>query len=252
MRLLCVSHTATIAGAEHSLLVLLGALPDGVTAALACPEGELAHTARALGVDVRPIAGTDLSGRLHLRHTPREALRLMRSARQVAAIARDFEAGVIHANTPRAGLISLAAGRRVRVAVHVRDSLPPGRVPGLTLSVLAGFWLARAAIRLFGTTAETLTPGGRIGFLFRTVMIPALVAGPILIPFRLPRNSIELVIFPTMLMLFGALWILIGAGFNPTAARPARPSPSLTVPLIALIAVLLVFQLVLRPGIQFS
>jgi len=123
---------------------------------------------------------------------------------------------------------------------------------GLTLSVLAGFWLARAAIRLFGTTAETLTPGGRIGFLFRTVMIPALVAGPILIPFRLPRNSIELVIFPTMLMLFGALWILIGAGFNPTAARPARPSPSLTVPLIALIAVLLVFQLVLRPGIQFS
>lgn len=137
MRLLCVSHTATIAGAEHSLLVLLGALPVGVTAALACPEGELARTARALDVDVRPIAGTDLSGRLHLRHTPREALRLMRSARQVAAIARDFEADVIHANTPRAGLISLAGGPRVPVAVHVRDSLPPGRVPGLTLSVLA-------------------------------------------------------------------------------------------------------------------
>ncbi len=123
---------------------------------------------------------------------------------------------------------------------------------GLFLSVAAGFWLARAAIRLFGTAAETLTPGGRIGFLFRTVMVPALVAGPILIPFRMPRDNIELFIFPTMLMLFGALWVLIGAGFCPTAARPARPSPSLAVPLAALVVVLLVFQLVLRPGIQFS
>lgn len=123
---------------------------------------------------------------------------------------------------------------------------------GLILSVLAGLWLSRAAIRLFGTTAETLTAGSRAGFAIRTVMLPALAAGVLLIPYRMPRNSIELFIFPTVLMLFGALWIVIGAGFNPTAARPARPSPSLTVPLAALIAVLLVFQLVLRPGIQFS
>src|SRR5690348_9129899 len=123
---------------------------------------------------------------------------------------------------------------------------------GLILSVLAGFWLSRAAVRLLATTAETLTMGAKLGFLFRTVMVPALVAGPILIPFRMPRDSIEVVIFPTVLMLYGALWVLIGAGLSPTAARPARPSASLVVPLTCLIAVLLVFQLILRPGVAFS
>jgi L-malate glycosyltransferase len=137
MRLLCVSHTATIAGAEHSLLVLLRSLPETVAATLACPEGELAQAARAVGVAVRPIPGTDLSGRLHPRHTTREGMRLVRSGREVAAVARDCDADVIHANTPRAGLVTAAAGGRTPLVVHVRDALPPGRVPGLTLSVLA-------------------------------------------------------------------------------------------------------------------
>jgi len=137
MRLLCVSHTATMAGAEHSLLVLLRSLPGGVAAALACPEGELADAARALDIDVRPISGTDLSGRLHPRHSSREAARLLRSGREVRAIARDWHADVIHANTPRAGLVSAAGGGRSPLVVHVRDSLPPGWVPGLTLSALA-------------------------------------------------------------------------------------------------------------------
>lgn len=123
---------------------------------------------------------------------------------------------------------------------------------GLILTVLAGLWLSRATIKLFGTTAETLTAGSRIGFAFRTVMLPVLIAGVLIIPFRIPRDMIEVTYFPTALMLIGALCVVAGAGFNATAARPARPSPSLTVPLIALIAVLLVFQLVLRPGIQFS
>ena len=125
-------------------------------------------------------------------------------------------------------------------------------VLGLILSILAGFWLSRAALRLLATTAETLTTGAKMGFLLRTVMLPALVGGLILVPFRVPRNLIELVIFPTALMLFGALWVVLGAGLSPTAARPARPSASLVVPLACLIAVLLVFQLILRPGIAFS
>ena len=125
-------------------------------------------------------------------------------------------------------------------------------VLGLILCLLAGSWLARAGLRLLATTAETLTASSRMGFLLRTVMLPALAAGLLLIPFRFPRNLIELVIFPTALMLFGAFCVVLGGGFSPTAARPARPSPSLIVPLAALIVVLLIFQLVLRPGIAFS
>jgi hypothetical protein len=91
-----------------------------------------------------------------------------------------------------------------------------------------------------------------MGFALRTVFLPALIAGPLLIPFRAPRNAMEMVIFPTALMLFGALWVTIGAVLASTSPRPARPSPSLVVPLAALIAVLLIFQLILRPGIAFS
>ena len=123
---------------------------------------------------------------------------------------------------------------------------------GLLASVVAGFWLARAAVRLIATTSQTLTTGARMGFLFRAVLLPALIAGPLLIAFRYPRNMIELVIFPTALMLFGALWVVIGGALAPTSPQPARPSPSFVVPLACLIAVLLVFQLILRPGIAFS
>lgn len=123
---------------------------------------------------------------------------------------------------------------------------------GLIASVLAGFWLARKAIALLATTGETLNAGPRMGFLFFAVLLPALIAGALIIPFRLPRNMIEVTIFPTIVMLFGAIWVLIGGALSPTAPRPAHPAPSMAVPLAALIVVLLVFQLVLRPGIAFS
>ena len=80
----------------------------------------------------------------------------------------------------------------------------------------------------------------------------ALLAGPVLIPFRVPRNMIEMFIFPAALMLFGALLVTLGGSAAPTSPHAARPSPSLVVPLVALIAVLLVFQLILRPGVVFS
>ncbi|HEY4265586.1 MAG TPA: hypothetical protein VGM72_09725, partial [Micropepsaceae bacterium] len=123
---------------------------------------------------------------------------------------------------------------------------------GLIASVLAGFWLARKAILLLATTGETLNAGPRMGFLFFAVLLPVLIAGALIIPFRIPRDMIEVTIFPTIVMLFGAIWVLIGGALSSTAPRPAHPAPSLAVPLAALIVVLLIFQLVLRPGIAFS
>ncbi|HEY4265590.1 MAG TPA: hypothetical protein VGM72_09745, partial [Micropepsaceae bacterium] len=123
---------------------------------------------------------------------------------------------------------------------------------GLIASVLAGFWLARKAILLLATTGETLNAGPRMGFLFFAVLLPTLIAGALIIPFRMPRDMIEVTIFPTIVMLFGAIWVLIGGALSSTAPRPAHPAPSLAVPLAALIVVLLVFQIVLRPGIAFS
>ncbi|HEX4010886.1 MAG TPA: glycosyltransferase family 4 protein [Solirubrobacteraceae bacterium] len=139
IRVLYVNDTARVSGAEHSLLVLLGSLSGRVSAVVACPEGELAVAVRRLGVPVRAIPGTDLSARLHARHTVREAARAARTAAAVRSIARDAGADVVHANTPRAGLISVLArnGSGAGPVVHIRDSTPPGRLPRLATSLVA-------------------------------------------------------------------------------------------------------------------
>jgi L-malate glycosyltransferase len=139
MRVLYVNHTARVSGAEHSLLVLLGSLAGRVSAVVACPEGELAGAVRRLGVPVRAIPGTDLSARLHIRHTVHEGARAARAAVAVRSIAHDVGADVVHANTPRAGLISVLAcgGGGARPVVHIRDSTPPGWLPTLATSLVA-------------------------------------------------------------------------------------------------------------------
>ena len=109
---LYVNQTAQVSGAERSLLTLLEGLPPEAGAVLACPDGHLARAAGRLGVPVLPIPGTDASFRLHPMHTSRAALELRRSSRAVRAVVRARRPGVVHANTTRAGLISLAAHRR--------------------------------------------------------------------------------------------------------------------------------------------
>jgi hypothetical protein len=74
----------------------------------------------------------------------------------------------------------------------------------------------------------------------------------LLIPFREPRNMVEVAILPLIVMVSGILWIQFGAGFASVSAQPARPSPSLLIPFAALLLVLAFFQLLLRPGIAFS
>ncbi len=76
--------------------------------------------------------------------------------------------------------------------------------------------------------------------------LPALVSVLPLIPFREPRNIVEVAILPLIVMASGILWIQVGAGFAPIAAQPARPSPSLMIPFAALLLVLAFFQLLLR------
>jgi D-inositol-3-phosphate glycosyltransferase len=139
MRVLYVSHTSVISGAEHSLLVLLRGLPNGVEAVVACPDGELAVAVRAAGVAVDPIPGTNLSSRLHPVHTVRGLAAVLRAALAIRAVARRHGADVIHANTPRAALMCALArgGSGARPIVHVRDAFPPGRLPAMMARHLA-------------------------------------------------------------------------------------------------------------------
>lgn len=106
---------------------------------------------------------------------------------------------------------------------------------------LAGGWLARRV-------PQAGTRNSGYGQLLAGLLSVVLV-----IPFRLPRNLIEVALIPLIVNLVGLGWLILGmalargrAGHGPPEEQPAIMGPAL-----ALGGTLLLFQLVLRPGIAF-
>jgi glycosyltransferase involved in cell wall biosynthesis len=140
VKVLFASHTSRISGAEHSLLTLLGALPeDAVEPLVACPPGPLAEAVRVRGVRVATVTGAEGSLKLSLAGTPRAVGELAAEAVELRRLARRHRAEVVHANTLRAGLAATVAARLggAPAVVAVRDCLPPGRVARVTQRALA-------------------------------------------------------------------------------------------------------------------
>lgn len=137
-RVVFVNHTPRVSGAEHSLLRLISGLSAGVSPLVACPPGELADRASAVGVRWTPIPGTEGSLRLHPAHTTRAVGEFMHGAIAIRRVARDFQAQVVHANSTRAG-ISASLGRvggAPAVVVHVQDCLPSSPVARIVRRVI--------------------------------------------------------------------------------------------------------------------
>ncbi len=88
--------------------------------------------------------------------------------------------------------------------------------------------------------------------MFRIATIPALAAIPLIVAFRVPREMIEVLLPPVLVTVVG-LVALHSVGWKIEGARPAADAQSISIvyPLVAVVALLLVFQLVLRPGIAF-
>jgi L-malate glycosyltransferase len=137
LKVLYVSHTAEISGGERSLLSLLAALPDGVQALVATPDGPLASAVAELGVQTTPIAGTTGSLRLHPLHTPRALAELGVAAAQLRRTAHRHGVDVVHANSIRAGVVLGLARPPCARVVHVRDCLPASLVASATLRLIA-------------------------------------------------------------------------------------------------------------------
>lgn len=158
IRVLYVSHTSQVSGGERSLLDLLAGLPADVTPAVACPDGPLAASVRALRIPTHRLLGTEASLRLHPRHTARALAHLARSAVAVRRLSGAVAADVVHANSIRAGLVTAGARRlgAPPTVVHVRDRLPPGRASRLSLeAIVRGNDLVVANSRY---TAESMAP----------------------------------------------------------------------------------------------
>lgn len=164
MRVLYVSHTSVVSGAERSLLDLLGALPHDVQPLLAAPRGRLSQLAEQRNIATTEIRGTAGSLRVHPLHTPRALAEMALAAWQVRRAAVHHRADVVHANSIRAGIVlAFARLRSTPTIVHVRDCLPPGRVSGATLRLIAAT-ATRIVANSRYTAASVLTaaPGARI------------------------------------------------------------------------------------------
>ena len=132
---LYVNQTAQVSGAERSLLTLVRGLPPRFIPVLACPDGELRASAHSAGIATVEIPETAMSFRLHPVHTARGVAWVARTASQLRRAARAVGADLVHANTTRAGLAAALARRLGNPAtvVHIRDWVPPGRLPKAVL-----------------------------------------------------------------------------------------------------------------------
>jgi hypothetical protein len=84
------------------------------------------------------------------------------------------------------------------------------------------------------------------------IAVPALACVGLVIPFRLPRPIVEVALIPLLVNLAGIGWVVVGAAWTrPVAAEAPGQAPTIAGPLLALAVTLLLFQLVLRPGIAF-
>jgi hypothetical protein len=106
----------------------------------------------------------------------------------------------------------------------------------LVAMVPVGYWLARHVLR----------------FMPRSIFLTALLAIPLIVAFRVPRELLE-VLIPPLLSTFLGLAAVYATAWRIKGVDVIRdPEPvSIAYPLAAVIALLLVFQLILRPGIEF-
>jgi hypothetical protein len=125
------------------------------------------------------------------------------------------------------------------------------------LAALAGIppialWLTRAVLSLADEPARIASARARARFIFQVATLPALLAIPLILPFRVPRESMEVVMPPVVVTVIGIAWMQAGAR-RITGVETGGNSgvSSVAVPLGAVLALLFVFQVLLRPGVPF-
>lgn len=100
--------------------------------------------------------------------------------------------------------------------------------------------------------AESQGPRGRARTMLRYAVLPALAAVPLIAPFRVPGAMIEVLFPPAVATLVATVWLQAWSWHAPRApAGPPAPRWAVSSLFVALGLLLVVFQLVLRPGIRF-
>ena len=115
-----------------------------------------------------------------------------------------------------------------------------------------GIWIGRYALSFADSAAAVEDWRARTRTIAEILALPALGAIPLIIPFRVPREAVEVVLLPLLVQLMGAGWVLAAAWPRGTPSVHGLSSSRPVIGAAVLVAGLLaVFQLVLRPGIRF-
>jgi len=118
--------------------------------------------------------------------------------------------------------------------------------------IAAALWLRAPLLSLAENTDDLRSGRTRSAFMFRAATGPALAAVLLIIPFRVPRNWVEVAVVPIVVTVAGIVWIQAGAwAVEGVEASGSLGSKSLAYASAAVLILLLLFQLVLRPGIRF-
>ena len=154
MRILFTNHTSSWSGAEVSLIRVLEGLRDEHDLSVACPDGgPLTEAVERAGAKWLPIPSVDVSLRPHPVHTTAGLIRMRAAGVALGQAAEQCRAQVIHANTPRAGLVAALARRRGAppFVVRAHEHLPPSPMGRAARRVLVSASSSVAAVSDYTT-----------------------------------------------------------------------------------------------------
>jgi hypothetical protein len=122
----------------------------------------------------------------------------------------------------------------------------------LALMPPIALWLTRSLLGLAERAEQIGNARARTVFVLRVATVPALIAIALIVPFRVPREVVEVVVLPIVVMMVGVAWMQAGAWrMRDVDAQGGLETASIAWPLAAVLLLLLIFQCVLRPGIPF-
>ncbi|KQW89282.1 hypothetical protein ASC94_22900 [Massilia sp. Root418] len=128
-------------------------------------------------------------------------------------------------------------------------------VVALAVIPLIAGWLRQLLLGKVGDADRVATARGRNLLLLELAVVPALLALPAIFLFRIPRNWLEVAAVPVVVTIVGLVWMQAGAWRPGRATGRVSGSSAAAAPLAwplgAVAGLLVVFQLLLRPGVRF-
>ena len=121
---------------------------------------------------------------------------------------------------------------------------------GLARMGVVGGGLAGPELGGASHPAAVVGRGSRTLFMLQAAVLPGLAGLPLIFAYRVPGGLDQVVLVPVVITVLGLAW-LAGAAWTVSDVRARGGAVAWRWPLIACLAVLAIFQVVLRPGIAF-